>query len=571
MAGALLTEVVLTEALLASVAAYAQALRGRRVWLACSGGRDSLSLAILCRQLFDAGRLPFLPQLLHVNHGMQEANMAWSQQVMRWAQAQNMACQVLTLDLQDKSEQGARNARYEAMLQVMNAGDVLMLGHHQDDQVETVLMRLFTGAGVTGLGGMRAWSIKGGADKQVVLWRPWLEVSRAQITAYAQAQQLDYIDDPTNVMDVDAGASVLAEAQLQDRAQMNDRAWLRSVLMPCVLQRYPQAAEAIARSSQLLQAADSIITDQVQSDLARVLVDTQTTDLEACYWQSVLDIERLLRLSYPRQSSLIHTWLSPLPEDLAPSKRLVDAVLALAVRDNPDHQTCLYWDSRGEQYHIRRYQQHLYRLSVAWDAWLDIEPVTQRLQFDSFEPDIDLSFDAGAGFNCDADDSLKLDLPSKYHVSLKAKDLVFDWQLHGVPQLMVLIHEQLSKLTEEIKQVKESKQVKDTKQVDDESTQAKCDTNAYLKFEPLPRQLKLALAGRSGRKAGKKLLQTIGQPSFMRASVVLCSLVLDTNLPVVVLFLVTTNKIVVLQSPLAKQLQQMVASQQLTCEVFERV
>ena len=54
----------LAEALLTSLAEYGEQLHGRRLWLACSGGRDSLALAALCVQLYRQGKLPFLPQLL---------------------------------------------------------------------------------------------------------------------------------------------------------------------------------------------------------------------------------------------------------------------------------------------------------------------------------------------------------------------------------------------------------------------------------------------------------------------------------------------------------------------------
>ncbi|MGO1857060.1 MAG: tRNA lysidine(34) synthetase TilS, partial [Psychrobacter sp.] len=59
----------LATALVSSTVEHGEQLKGRRVWLACSGGRDSLALAALCVQLYRQDKLPFLPQLLHVDHG----------------------------------------------------------------------------------------------------------------------------------------------------------------------------------------------------------------------------------------------------------------------------------------------------------------------------------------------------------------------------------------------------------------------------------------------------------------------------------------------------------------------
>ena len=74
----------LAAALLSSMAEYGEQLHGRRLWLACSGGRDSLALAALCVQLHQQGKLPFLPQLLHVNHGLQADSGIWATHVTKY-------------------------------------------------------------------------------------------------------------------------------------------------------------------------------------------------------------------------------------------------------------------------------------------------------------------------------------------------------------------------------------------------------------------------------------------------------------------------------------------------------
>ena len=312
------TNNALAQVLLNSFEQHKRQLLGRRIWLACSGGRDSLSLAHLCQQLFEAGKLPFLPQLLHVNHGMQQANDIWAEQVSNWAKQNQMPCRVLEIDLVKKTEQEARQARYEAMMGVMNHNDVLILGHHQDDQVETLLMRLFNGAGANGLSGMKEWSTKQSmandyrCQKSIFLWRPLLSVSREQITEYANHNQLAYIDDPTNI------ASPPIDHIVEDKT-LNDRAWLRSVLLPHITQRYPKAREAMARTGQLMQDAHIILNEQSTADLSNVSIATNS-------WCAILDIAQLNDLSNARQSSVIHSWLAPTAAELPPSKRLVEDV-----------------------------------------------------------------------------------------------------------------------------------------------------------------------------------------------------------------------------------------------------
>ncbi len=87
----------LATALLSSMSEYSDQLHGRRLWLACSGGRDSLALAALCVQLYRQGKLPCLPQLLHVDHGLQADSQHWAKHVAHWAPAATRnPCRIFT-------------------------------------------------------------------------------------------------------------------------------------------------------------------------------------------------------------------------------------------------------------------------------------------------------------------------------------------------------------------------------------------------------------------------------------------------------------------------------------------
>jgi len=349
-------DAVLAEALLKSLAEYGEQLHGRRVWLACSGGRDSLALAALCVQLYRQGKLPFLPQLLHVNHNLQAASGAWAQHVANWAKAQNIPCRILQAQVNGRDEQAARQARYDAMRRQLNQDDVLLLAHHADDQAETVLMRLIQGAGVNGLSGMQPWRIQTQGTHRIVLWRPWLTIKRATISAYTQRLKLPYIDDPTN----DAGDNV--------------RSGLRRDIMPILASYNSNVIDNIARSAQLLSDAQLIINAQASEDLQH----TEVASLQLPPAQRVLNIDKLQKLPIYRQRQLLHHWLGQ-DEPLPTAKQLVDDVLSLSQRDDNDHQTALFWQGRKHSYSIRRYRQQLYRLSSDWLKWLEL-PLAKQTQ-----------------------------------------------------------------------------------------------------------------------------------------------------------------------------------------------
>jgi tRNA(Ile)-lysidine synthase len=344
----------LAKALLTSISEYGEQLQGRRIWLACSGGRDSLALAALCVQLHWQGKLPFLPQLLHVNHGLQADSAIWAAHVANWAKAQKIPCTILQAHVNGHDEQAARQARYDVMRAQLNQDDVLLLAHHADDQAETVLMRLIQGAGVNGLSGMQPWRVQTQDAHRIILWRPWLIVQRASISSYAKRLKLPYIDDPTN----DGGDNV--------------RSGLRRDIMPVLAKYNPNVIDNIARSAQLLSDAQLTVKAQAAEDLKQ----TEVISLQLPSAQRVLNIDKLQKLPLYRQRQLLHHWLGQ-DEPLPPAKQLVDNVFSLSQRDDHDHQTKLFWQGRKQSYTIRRYRQQLYRLSNDWLAWLKIPFIEQ--------------------------------------------------------------------------------------------------------------------------------------------------------------------------------------------------
>lgn len=454
-------DAVLAEALLKSLAEYGEQLHGRRVWLACSGGRDSLALAALCVHLYRHGKLPFLPQLLHVNHHLQAASGAWAQHVANWAKAQNIPCRILQAQVNGRDEQAARQARYDAMRAQLNQDDVLLLAHHADDQAETVLMRLIQGAGVNGLSGMQPWRIQTQGTHRIVLWRPWLTIKRATISAYTQRLKLPYIDDPTN----DAGDNV--------------RSGLRRDIMPILASYNSNVIDNIARSAQLLSDAQLIINAQASEDLQH----TEVASLQLPPAQRVLNIDKLQKLPIYRQRQLLHHWLGQ-DEPLPTAKQLVDDVLSLSQRDDNDHQTVLFWQGRKQSYTVRRYRQQLYRLSSDWLKWLELPLAKQTQTLSNFTESNLIKADVQATGR------------QPVAINLRNEDK-FAWQLKVLPN--------------EVTQLLESYNVESDKD------------KLKITFAPLDRNQRVQTALASRSQAGKKLYQTLAIPSWLRESLVVVS------------------------------------------------
>eukprot|EP00659_Diplonema_papillatum_P014927 gene14927-22795_t len=274
----------LTAKLLQAVAPW----RNAPAWhIAFSGGLDSTVLLHLLATLAKIDKLPPL-SAIHVHHGLQAAADAWPAHCQSVCDALCVPLRVIRVQVQQGAslERAARDARYQAFAEVTGAGELLVTGQHRDDQAETLLFRLLRGAGVRGLAAMPAQRPL--ADGYLV--RPLLDVSRAELEAYAREHQLTWIEDPSN-----------ADPRFS-------RNYLRHHVFPHLTERWPQAVSTMARSAEHLSEAHGLLDELAQMDL---LAASQHPVFP---WLALpsLTLEPLAALSEARQRNALRHWLTPL-------------------------------------------------------------------------------------------------------------------------------------------------------------------------------------------------------------------------------------------------------------------
>ncbi|MGE0241489.1 MAG: tRNA lysidine(34) synthetase TilS [Parvibaculaceae bacterium] len=168
------------------------------VALAVSGGSDSTALMWLVRRWALAANDPPKISVLTVDHGLRPEARAECATVARWAGALGLAAHILTWTGRKPAsglQAKARAMRYGLLNDWCRAhgASLLVTAHTLEDQAETVLMRLARGSGIKGLSGMRA-----DETGDVLLERPLLTVSRAELRATLRAADHPWIDDPSN-------------------------------------------------------------------------------------------------------------------------------------------------------------------------------------------------------------------------------------------------------------------------------------------------------------------------------------------------------------------------------------
>lgn len=231
--------------------------------VAFSGGPDSTALLHALAQLPQARALGL--RALHVDHRLNPQSHLWAAHCQQLCAVLEVPCEVfpvhVELDQGEGLEAAARRARYDALGSALRPGEWLLLGHHRDDQAETVLLKLLRGAGPDGLSGMRERRAFAGGQ----LWRPLLDVPRSQLAAYIDRHRLLCIDDPSNT-----------DTRLA-------RNLLRQQILPRLLAYWPQAVDSILHSAALSRTAADFLRTQWLGALD-TLHDPTTGSLHAADW-----------------------------------------------------------------------------------------------------------------------------------------------------------------------------------------------------------------------------------------------------------------------------------------------
>lgn len=168
-----------------------------RVAIAVSGGGDSMALSYALSQLLPEQEIHFLT----VDHGLRPEAAEEALAVKGWVSGVGVH-ETLVWEhdgLDSKVQEDARQARYDLMLDYCEKHNIqtLFVGHHQDDLIETFLMRLSSGSGVDGLSSIAPVSHM----REIMIVRPFYEESHEDLLAYCREQDVAWIEDPSNDQD----------------------------------------------------------------------------------------------------------------------------------------------------------------------------------------------------------------------------------------------------------------------------------------------------------------------------------------------------------------------------------
>ena len=310
--------------------------------IAFSGGVDSHVLLHLFANLRTI--YPIQLKAIHINHSLSPNADYWTRHCEKICA--ELAVDFYTETIQAKPKAGespeaaARRGRYGVFEKFLNARDILVTAHHQDDQAETVMLQLLRGAGPKGLAGMPKMKVFHHAQ----LARPLLSHARAEIEKYAEENHLSWITDESNAN------------------THYTRNYIRHDLLPLIAERWPSVGKTLARTAQHCAEMQMLLEEMAEEDLQRVWHPEAQT----------LSVSKLLSLTPARQRQVLRLWLETLNYPM-PSTAKLFQIQTDMLGAKIDKTPCVAW----AHVELRRYQDVLYampalvphdaHLSYTWD------------------------------------------------------------------------------------------------------------------------------------------------------------------------------------------------------------
>lgn len=273
-----------------------------------SGGIDSVVLLFLMSEL--RKMKDFELSAIHVNHGISSNSDSWEKFCQDLCDELNISLNIARLKIIKTPGQGlentARISRYKEYAK--HKDSIIVLAHHQDDLIETMLSQMMRGSNIHNIAGMSEITQK----NNQTFWRPLLNFSKEGIVSFARMQNLLHIEDESN----------------------HDNTFLRNFIRNKIIPEFKDFDPDIKRK--LLNSLGSIqnsvaILDELANDDFTLCLDTEES----------IRIEKFRNFSVLRQRNLLAFFIKLKKLPLPSQKQLEEfrlQILAAAPDRHPSLQ-----------------------------------------------------------------------------------------------------------------------------------------------------------------------------------------------------------------------------------------
>ena len=230
---------------------------GDKIVLGVSGGPDSICMLDNLRELKEEQIIEFEIYVAHINHMIREEAIDDEKYVQEYCKKYNIECFVKRADVQKiasekkiGTEEAGRKVRYDFFEEVLQKteSNKIAIAHNKNDKIETIIMHLLRGSGLSGLKGIEPIR-----DNKYI--RPLLECERTEIEQYCEDKKLNPRIDKTN---------------FENEYTRNK---IRNIVIPYIKKEFnPNIIQTLSRLSDLAADESNYIELQTQKTFEKILI-----------------------------------------------------------------------------------------------------------------------------------------------------------------------------------------------------------------------------------------------------------------------------------------------------------
>ncbi|MBG9982648.1 tRNA lysidine(34) synthetase TilS [Aerococcaceae bacterium DSM 111020] len=307
-----------------------------------SGGVDSMVLLNIVYRLSEYNYLSKQQIVVaHFNHHLREESEQEATAIMEYAESLGLVYFAGHWQQQNKiSENTARNARYKFFADVLQATDsrILLTGHHQDDNAETMIMRMIRGTSLKGIQGMTEHSMRylQASNTDIIavnVSRPFLTIAKSDLYHYAVQNKIPFFEDQTNYQDT----------YLRNRIRLD--------ILPMLERENPRIKETLEDLSQSLTISYQAHLENYQYYEPQIVSSIQK-------YEWIISISDYLKLSKNMRRIFLQLFFEERLVDVVPSyhRDLVEQLSYLLEQHTAPHASL----ALGNGYYAQREYDYLY-------------------------------------------------------------------------------------------------------------------------------------------------------------------------------------------------------------------
>ena len=248
-----------------------------------SGGPDSICMLDILRKIKENKEIDFEIIVAHVNHQIREEAISDEKYVTNYCEQNGIKCYVKRIDVKkyannkkQGTEEAGRAIRYEFFDEILKKENAnkIAVAHNKNDKIETIIMNLLRGTGISGLKGIEPIR-----DKKII--RPLIETERSEIENYCANYNLEPRIDKTNFI--------------------NDctRNKIRNIVLPYIKKEFnPNIIDTLSRLSYLITEEDEYMKKIIIQKFNEIRIQEENRkivlDLKKFNFQELIIRERLI-------------------------------------------------------------------------------------------------------------------------------------------------------------------------------------------------------------------------------------------------------------------------------------